>query len=263
MVSNNRKTGAAHLSKTNNQPVNHKNHRKKGTEDVQEETEIKQKDPQDKAARWKKYIEYISVGLIGVATIFGALAAYYSTIWSGESISKYNSGIMTMSDSNTGYLEYLNEYTTSELTAFKDDVLYLEWKKLYDIGDPDAEYVFSRLSEGLQEDLTLSLESGDSDTGSFESSEAAEWEAKYAQMDEMFAYSQEQFGQATELMEKGEMYNQYGDSFTFSTVLFTIVLFFAGLSSTANRIQIKGIYISCAFVLFVYAIIKMFMIPLP
>jgi len=214
--------------------------------------------------KFVKALEIFVVVLIGVATALGALAAYFSTLWSGSSISSYNKAIMSMSESNTMYLQYLNDYTSEDLRNLKDDLLYLQWKNLAAQGDEDADYVFSRLSPEIQADLTTAMESnGDSSGQDVMSEEEKAWEQRMTELDQTFEDSQAIYDEAQAEMKKGEDANGWGDKFTFSTVLFTVVLFLAGLSTTTEKSMFKTIYTGAAFVLFVYALISFLMIPFP
>jgi len=151
------------------------------------------------------------------------------------------------------YLQYLNDYTSEDLRNLKDDMLYLQWKQFSASGDEDADYVFGRLSPEIQVDLNKSIESDGAETSNqaVMTEEEKVWEQRMVELDQSFEDSQVLYDDAQAEMQKGEEANDWGDRFTFSTVLFTVVLFLAGISTTTEKVIIKTIYTGGAFILFV------------
>lgn len=208
----------------------------------------------EKNKEYSVYVDYYIAILLGVATVLTAIAAYQGSLWSGNSLSNYNKSVSTLSDANGLYLEYLNDYTHTELLDLKDDLLYTQWKQT-PASDPDKEYLFSRLSEGLQKDL----EKKDTDA----KNETSEKEARDTEIDAKYTDSQALFDQSSALMGKAEKANENGDKFTFATVLFAIVLFFGGLSTTTAHTKLKLGYIVLSSILFLYSLLYVCTLPFP
>lgn len=194
--------------------------------------------------------------LIGLATVLGALSAYYAALWAGESQTNYTLAIQEQGRANTAYLEVLNDYTEWEMDGFKDDILYSEWKNNLERNDPDAEYFFSQLSEGLQKDLK---DNPNDDMANYNK----EQEAREKELEERFDDTDAQSDSAKIILQKGQDANGYGDKFTFATVLLTIVLFFGGLSALKSKKQLKKIYLSIATIVLILSIIRIFTVPFP
>jgi len=211
----------------------------------------------------------------------------------------YNKAIITISESNTAYLEGLHTYSMYETTQLKDDLLYVQWKNYLDAGDPDAEYLFSRLSEGLQKDMQVymdeakkegentteetdgentteeavdentteetegentSEEAVDENTESAEEKEILEREQE---IEAIFEESDKSYEEVEKLIADAQIANTNGDDFSFVTVLFTIVLFFGGMSAISQRPNLKVVYIVVATIMFIYSLVKFLGIPFP
>lgn len=201
-------------------------------------------------------LEIFITVLLGVATILGALAAYFAALWGGEMQSSYSKSITETNHANTLYLEALNDLSKFESDDLRDDILYSEWKENLEKGDQvDATYFFSKLSEGLQKDLA----DNPGDVSEYEKEQQANLDSIMAQ----FVLAEKTHDGAEELMKKGNEANKFGDDFTLCTVLFTIVLFFLGLASLKTKPELQKIYVVMAVVVLTLSIIRMVTIPFP
>lgn len=194
--------------------------------------------------------------LLGIATILGATAAFFAALWGGEQNSNYTKSISETSHANTIHLEALNEYSSFEMGDLKDDIIYSEWKNNVQKGDKeDAQYFFTKLSEGLQKDLA----DNPADVSEYEK----EQEEKLTSIMTRFKESVENHKKAEELLQKGQDANKNGDDFTLCTVLFTVVLFFLGLASLKTKGSIQKAYVIMASIVLLLSIIRMVTIPFP
>lgn len=194
--------------------------------------------------------------LLGVATILGAVAAYFAALWGGEMQSSYSKSITETNHANTVYLEALSDLSNFNMDDLRDDIIYSQWKENLEKGDKDdADYFFSKLSEGFQKDLA----DNPSDISEYEKQQKAAADSIQAQ----FMLSEKMHNEAEALMQKGGDANKYGDDFTLCTVLFTIVLFFLGLASLKTKPSIRKIYIVMACVVLVLSIVRMVTLPFP
>lgn len=209
------------------------------------------KDP-EKATK----LEIIITILLGATTILGAFAAYCSALWGGEMQNSYTSSVTVTNHANTVYLEALNDLTAFEMNDMKDDIIYTQWKDNTEKGDvEDAHYFFSKLSEGLQKDLS----DNPKDVSEYDKEQAANLDSINARLNESVHMSDS----AKTLMTKGNSANKYGDDFTLCTVLFTIVLFFLGLASLKTHSTMQKTYVMIAGVILVLSLIRMVTIPFP
>lgn len=200
--------------------------------------------------------ELIVTILLGAATVLGALAAYSAALWGGEQNSSYARSIAGTNEANTVYLEALNDLSAFEMNDMKDDIIYTQWKDNSAKGDvEDAKYFFSKLSPGLQKDLS----EDPADVSEYEKEQQATLDSINGQ----FILANEQHDAADSLMQKGNVANKNGDDFTLCTVLFTVVLFFLGLASLKTKPVIQKTYLVLACVIFVLSLIRMVTIPFP
>lgn len=196
-----------------------------------------------------KYDLYITI-ILGLATLCGAAAAYFSALWGGELQTSYIQAVNQRQEANTLYLDAANQKEDWEFSSFKDDMFYIQWKENSEKGDPDASYYFSQLSEEYQADLN----DGDgNDTKNYEQKERERLE----NIESTFATADSLFESGEKQMAYGQEANKNGDQFTLSTVLFTIVLFFGGLAGLKATEQYKRYYLIIAAVVFVLSLIKM------
>jgi hypothetical protein len=201
-------------------------------------------------------IEIAITILLGITTILGAFAAYCSALWGGEMQTNYSSSITVTNHANTFYLEALNDLTSFEMNDMKDDIIYTQWKNNLKKGETeDARYYFSKLSLGLQKDLS----DDPKDVSEYSKEQAAELDGINARL----KTSELMTDSAKTLMEKGNKANKVGDDFTLCTVLFTVVLFFLGLASLKTRSTIRSTYVILAVVILVLSFVKLMMIPFP
>ena len=200
-------------------------------------------------------LEIIITVLLGLTTLLGATAAYFSALWGGTQHSNYSKCIAGTNHANTIYLEALGDMSSLDMDDLKDDTLYAEWKQNVSKGDPDAKYYFARLSEGLQKDL----QDNPNDISEYEKEQAD----KIKQIEATFKEADANHDTADSLMQAGELANKNGDGFTLMTVMFTIVLFFLGLASLKTKKKLRKIYVGFSVVILIAAIIKMLTLPFP
>lgn len=216
-------------------------------------TVIVNADPKDEKAT--KLEVWITI-LLGVATVLGAFAAYCAALWGGEQSSNYTKSIAHTNHANTIYLEALSDKSALNFDDMRDDIIYSEWKENMEKGDKeDADYFFSKLSEGFQKDLA----DNPSDVSEYEKQQLAAADSIVAR----FKESDETFDEADVMMQKGQDANKYGDGFTLCTVLFTVVLFFLGLASLKTKESVQKTYVILGSIILLLSIIRMVIIPFP
>ncbi|HJY62952.1 MAG TPA: hypothetical protein VJ455_02260 [Ignavibacteria bacterium] len=201
-------------------------------------------------------LEVIITVLLGVATILGAFAAYCSALWGGEMQSSYSKSVTVTNHANTVYLESLNDLSAFEMDDLRDDIIYSEWKENIEKGDnEDAQYFFSKLSEGLQKDLA----DNPADVSAYETQQITTLDSINGQ----FKEADKMHDEAESLMQTGNNANKYGDDFTLCTVLFTVVLFFLGIASLKTKEHLQKTYVIIAAIVLVLSLVRMVTIPFP
>ncbi len=201
-------------------------------------------------------LDVIITILLGITTILGAFAAYCSALWGGEMQINYTNSVTITNHANTIYLEALSDLNSFEVNDMKDDIIYTQWKDNTEKGDvDDANYFFSKLSDGLQKDLN----DDPKDVSEYDKEQAASLDSINARLDESVQLNDS----AKVLMEKGNSANKYGDDFTLCTVLFTVVLFFLGLASLKSGSNMQKTFVVISCVILFLSFIRMITIPFP
>jgi len=168
----------------------------------------------------------------------------------------YTSSVTVTNHGNTIYLEALSDLNSFEVNDMKDDIIYSEWKENTEKGDAeDAAYFFTKLSPGLQKDLS----DDPKDVSEYDKEQAAYLDSIMARLGDAEHYNDS----AKVLMTKGNSANKYGDDFTLCTVLFTVVLFFLGLASLKTHSTMQKTYVIISVVILVLSFIRMVTIPFP
>jgi len=204
-----------------------------------------------------RFIEYFTAILLGLTTTLGALAAYYNSQWSGSSNENFIHSVINMNDANAGYLSVINKQTDNKLDEMKNDIYYVQWKNLSKAKDLDSVYFFSRLDTAFQSDLTLGATS-------FETSRyGISIHAKEIELNEVILASDSTYKEALVKLETGQKEGKNGDDFTLITVLYTVVLFFAGFASLKSSPRLKMIYLICASTVFAGTTVWFCMLPFP
>jgi hypothetical protein len=201
-------------------------------------------------------LEVVITVLLGVTTILGAFAAYCSALWGGEMQTSYTQSVTVTNHANTIYLEALSDLNSFQVNDMKDDIIYSEWKDNTEKGDHEtAAYFFSKLSEGLQKDLS----DNPKDVSEYEKEQNAYLDSINLRLSQSVQLNDS----AKILLTKGNSANKVGDDFTLCTVLFTIVLFFLGLASLKTRSTMQKTYVMLAVVILVLSLVRLVTIPFP
>lgn len=178
----------------------------------------------------EKNVDFFALVLLAIATLFSSLGAFFQNDFWGKMTQNYIESIHTFWKATTEYSDALSDIQWKSLDNLKDDLLYYEWQNQVWVDDTEAEYLFSRLSEGLQKDIEMS-DTEDDGTGSYfeqqDNEMVEEIEAKIALYEEGML-------QAEETLKIGSRYNSKGDKMTLVTILMTIALFIGWLCSSSS-----------------------------
>ncbi len=207
-------------------------------------------------------LDYIGAAIIGIATILAASSAYFSALWGGNMSQKYTGAVTNLTEASTLYLEGLSDLSTQEFRDFQDGIMYSQFRNADDKNDIElADLYKSYFSEPFRKVVEV-----DDIGGDYEATNAAYQEANdsivtecHARLDSATVLWSASYG----LINQGDEANANGDMFTLATVLFTVVLFFAGMSAAARRYRLKVIYMLFCSVTFLGSTIFMLTLPFP
>lgn len=207
-------------------------------------------------------LDYIGAAIIGIATILAASSAYFSALWGGNMSQKYTGAVTNLTEASTLYLEGLSDLSTQEFRDFQDGIMYAQFRDADDKRDIElADLYKSYFSEPFRKTVEVDDYGGD-----FEAVNAAYQAANdsivnecHARLDSATVLWSASYG----LINQGDEANANGDDFTLATVLFTVVLFFAGMSAAARRYHLKLIYMLFCSVTFLGSTIFMLTLPFP
>jgi len=207
-------------------------------------------------------LDYLGAAIIGIATILGAASAYYSALWGGNMSQKYTGAVTTLTEASTMYLEGLSDMNTQEFRDFQDGIMFSQFKNADDRNDvQNAEFYKGYLSEPfrkmIEEDGTD--EEMEEVYKAYDESNQIVIKDYESRIDSAIVLWSESYG----MISDGDEANSNGDKFTLSTVLFTVVLFFAGMTATVRRYKLKLIYMLFSVVTFLASIIFILTIPFP
>lgn len=206
----------------------------------------------------EKFLEYFTAVLLGLTTTLGAAAAYYNSLWSGSSNENFIHAVMNMNEANAGYLAVMNRATDNKLDEMKNDLYYVQWRQMREQKDADSAYFFSGLDTSFQSDLLHA------DAVDFASSRYGKMiEARNVELHHIIAAADSTSKSGLQKLEAGQKEGKHGDDFTLITVLYTVVLFFAGFASLRSSTRLRMIYLVCATTVFIGTTIWFLMLPFP
>lgn len=217
-----------------------------------------------KSEKWDSILSTISVIILGIGTLLGSFSAYQSALYSGESLTKYNQGVATISDANSVYLE-------SNQVIMLDTMVWIEWTKQQATAalskDPDQVDLSSLIAEQLEDSFfTIDLvEAIDWAEGQNEGKADGErmvspFESE-AYIKNAFKDGEELYSEGYSLLEEGQKTMALGDKLTLVTVYFAIVLFLAGIASSTRRPILRISILASSFLVKIFALTQMLQVP--
>ena len=207
-------------------------------------------------------LDYIGAAIIGIATILAASSAYFSALWGGNMSQKYTGSVTSLTEASTLYLEGLSDLSTQEFRDFQDGIMYSQFRNADDKRDIElADLYKSYFSEPFRKTVEVDDYGGDFDAvnAAYQAANDSIVRECHERIDSATVLWSASYG----LINQGDEANANGDKFTLATVLFTIVLFFAGMSAAARRYQLKMIYMLFCSVTFLGSVLYMLTIPFP
>lgn len=208
-----------------------------------------------------KLIELLVVIFLGVASVFGAFAAYQSALNGSAMSREYNEGISTITDANSSYVE-------AGQTISNDMVLYQNMISL----QLDVEYATDEVEQAkaqekltnfeakfLTQDLQAAIEwatAQEEATGYYTSPFESE-----TYVEAVYKTAAETYQEGRGRLELGHVYNTNGDKMGLIVIYYALILFLLGISSSLKRNVLKIALSGFSLAIFVFATVQMFSIP--
>lgn len=186
--------------------------------------------------------------LLGLGAIFASLAGHQEGLWGGASVEAYGEAAAMTTKAATTYNDELTTYMQDVQTDVRAKELIWEGRDT----DDDAAgsrrlgmanwLLLNQLSDAAYEQLGLPADKRkayqDADGDARDDVMLSDHDALSAlgtdlgddYVKAVFSESQEQFEAADKRFGEGRVANNLGDDFSLATVIFTVSLFFAGLS---------------------------------
>ncbi len=208
--------------------------------------------PTDAQRERRSYIiEILTAILLGLASIGAAYAAYQASLYDGNSLDKYSEGISKAGEASGKQLEAQGGFTLDMIT-------WMEWQSRIIANGPNDVVAQSIYDDFMEERLKLALEWSEKESKG----------KTYAHPMDSPDYAVELFSPAITVQEtsaaamaEARKANDTGDQFTFVTVLYTIVLFFAGIATVFKRDPVKLSLLVMGLALFVLSTFKLLQLP--
>jgi hypothetical protein len=175
------------------------------------------------------WIEIIAAGLLGVAAILTAYAAFYGAQAGDEALKGYTMSARTTADANGYYTDYGQTFAA-------DQTLYLQYALLREQGDEaTAEVIKNDIFSQVLDDATQAwLDMPEADRP------LTPMYLEDVYVIEDLTTSQDLFAQADAEFEGALKIDDQGDNFDLAAVYLAVALFFAGVAALfkTRRIQI-------------------------
>jgi hypothetical protein len=198
------------------------------------------------------WIEILSAALISLATVGSAWCAYQSTRWAGEMIISFNFADAARSES----VRMSNR--ALQLTTI-DVKLFTEYVAAYSTGNQDlADFLFNRLRPEMKLATeawikTQPLINPDAPGTPFDMPEYQS--AAQAESDRLLT-------EAVDHLDDAHIANKRSDEYILLTVIFTSVLFFAGISTKFESVNIQISLVAFASLIFIVMLILVGTFPI-
>jgi hypothetical protein len=183
--------------------------------------------------------------LLGIGAIAASIAGYQEGLWGGQSVEAYGDAAAQTTRASSTYNDELSTYNLDSQVDIRAKELI--WEALE---NPDGEgsarkqsmaswMLITQLSETAYNKLGLPAATrkqywdGDVEGAELTAEEleaALNTDLDQTYVDEVFGSSGEEFDAAEKRFAEGSQANAHGDQFSLAGVIFTVALFFAGLS---------------------------------
>ena len=195
--------------------------------------------------RLREAIEIAAAIVLGLAAVLTAWSAYQTVIMSSASLQAFTQSQLTAVETEKWLGSGDQQYT-------EDLVVFIEYAKAQRAGETDlAVYLKGLMGEELVKaiDWWEAQPEPRPDTPFVDGSPVMD-NAYYQEEARLAVIAQDQF-------EKGQKTSAMGDQFTLSTVLYAVVLFFAGIAAASRRTRMAGIALAMSVTFLVVATVHL------
>jgi len=217
-------------------------------------------DPVAAAERRSTIIEVITAILLGLATIGAAYAAYQASLYDGNSLENYSIGISKTAEGSGKDAQAMQVLMT-------DMNLWMEWQSRMISADKN-DGAQAKIDKEIADTIENNFMSAELQEAIIWSVEESEKQKKHIDYTDNEAYALSIFSDSLDFEDKAAAafatagkQNGIGDKYMFVTVLFAIVLFFAGIALVFKREGVKLTIILIAAGLFVFSLVRLLGLP--
>lgn len=200
---------------------------------------------------WRFRLELVIAILLGLAAIVGAIAVYWGHAAEGKSISLFNEGIRSSSDSNLFYNQG-NQRLIQYQTIFQ------EYAKDAYQGTKTGDYTFPAYIQTTLMDQRLSKMV----TWWTQDGNTKKYHSPFVEADPYFGIPEYVKGaeldkQTSSFFREGRRNENKSNRYTLVEVLIATALFLYGIASVTRRYAIKLGFLGLGFVLFVLSVVQL------
>lgn len=200
---------------------------------------------------WRFRLELVIAVLLGIAAIVGAVAAYWGHVAEGHSVTRYNEGIRTASDSSLFYNQ-------GNQRLFHYESIFQEYAKDAYAGTKTGDYTFAIYIQSQLMDERLSKMVTWWTTGN----NTKKYHSPFVDADPYyvipeFAKGAELDKETAALFEEGKDEDKKSNRYTLVEVLIASALFLYGIAGVTRGYSIKLGFLGLGFVLFVLSVVQL------
>lgn len=199
-------------------------------------------------ARW----ELISAVLLGLATVATSWVGYQAALWSGTQATLY-------SQANSLRAEANRESTTAAQTMAFDTTMFANWINARREGNKELEEFYRN---HFRPELIPSFEAWLAVDPTMKSKLRSNPFLLSNYMESLFGKSYQLEAQAEQTFKKGHAAKRNGDHYVLLTVIFSSVLFFAGIALQFDHLPLRAGVLILSAVMFAWGILKLMSLPL-
>jgi hypothetical protein len=178
--------------------------------------------------RSREVIEVIAAVVLGLATVLTAWSAYQAVVQSGASLEAFTESSLTSVDST-------EQTGSGDILWTEDLMVFLDWEKAVRDGDAAyADHLTGLMSQRLIDGIAWWRAQPEPRPASPFVEGSPVWTNYFYEQGEALA------AEARASFERARAASATSDQFTLSTVLYSIVLFFAGLAAVIRPIRLAA-----------------------
>ncbi|MDL2237298.1 hypothetical protein LJC56_05655 [Christensenellaceae bacterium OttesenSCG-928-K19] len=213
--------------------------------------------------RRSNLIEIIVVVLLGITAVATAWSSWQEGLHGSQQDQKYTMANNLNAEANSMYNEGMQSMSQDLMIWNELSELHIDYAFAEEKGDMEE---MEKLEYKIDQVMTDSVEPYPEFAAAIEWADAQEEYASpfddQAFVDSYFAASSEKFDEAEAILEAGNANNTHGDHQGLVSVIYAVVLFLLGITSTFKQLTAKYVLLGVSGVGFVIATVFMFTIPI-